>query len=50
MTKATSDIGREEAVASTKRAWTEPKVEFIKGREASASFRGSGAIDYGIYS
>ena len=50
MTKETSDIGREEAVASTKRPWTEPKLETVKGRAASASFRGSASIDYGIYS
>ena len=50
MTQETSEIRRAETVASPKRAWTEPRLEVVKGREASASFRGNGGIDYGIYS
>jgi hypothetical protein len=50
MTKETSEIGRAESVASPKRPWTEPKLEIVKGRDASGSFSRAGGIDYGIYS
>lgn len=50
MTKETPAIGRTETVASPKRAWSEPKLEIVKGRDASASFVGGGGVDYGIYS
>jgi hypothetical protein len=51
MTKETRDeICPEEAAASARKVWTEPRIEAIRGSDASASFRGNGGIDYGIYS
>lgn len=51
MTKITrDDIGPEAAAPFAKKAWTAPKLESIRGSDASASFQGSGGIDYGIYS
>ena len=51
MTRETrNEIRPEEAAASARKTWTEPSIEAIRGKEAAASFRGSGGIDYGIYS
>ena len=51
MTRKTRDENcPEEAAASARKAWAQPRIEAIRGSHASASFRGAGGIDYGIYS
>ncbi|HEX8622893.1 MAG TPA: hypothetical protein VF718_13080 [Allosphingosinicella sp.] len=40
----------EEAAESARKAWSEPRIEAIRGSDAAASFRGGANIDYGIYS
>jgi hypothetical protein len=42
--------GSTSAAPSAKRRWTQPRVESVEGREASATFTGSGGVDYGTYS
>ncbi len=48
MTDEIRDSGAENP--SSKRRWSEPKIESIEGREARANFAHYGGVDSGIYS
>ena len=48
MTDENRETGAE--ISSSKRRWSEPKIESVQGREARANFARYGGVDAGIYS